>query len=180
MFSGLIFPLIFIILASVCSLGSRDWGFLALSISLVLCRMLEETGVKRRTTSPTPKVHIHNVMWALFGRKGSRDNLREFILLCCLLDDNFLSNLCFIVIVTKPSPLAKINFAVAFSDSSTNLRSQSSEIQRWHSSHNLKETWQYYHEYVDRCCWIPILPNTDVTDVDTRNLKESLCNKQLK
>ena len=95
-----------------------------------------------------PQVHIHNVMWALFGRKGSRDNLREFILLCCLLDDNFLSILCFIVIVTKPSPLAKINFAVAFSDSSTNLRSQSSEIQRWHSSHNLK--WVSLWDPVDK------------------------------
>ena len=117
-------------------------------LRLVLCRMLKETGVKRRTTSPTPKVHIHNVMWALFGRKGSRDNLREFILLCCLLDDNFLSILCFIVIVTKPSLLAKINFAVAFSDSSTNLRSQSSEIQRWYSSHNLK--WVSLWDPVDK------------------------------
>ena len=117
-------------------------------LPLVLCRMLKETGVKRRTTSPTPKVHIHCVMWALFGRKGSRDNLREFILLCCLLDDNFLSILCFIVIVTKPSSLAKINFAVAFSDSSTNLRSQSSEIQRWYSSHNLK--WVSLWDPVDK------------------------------
>lgn len=139
MFSGLISPLIFIILEPVCWLGSRDWGFLALSISLILCRMLEEIVLEKiaaRTmvvpslkytqchvsvicyliTTLHPGYTLKRNIVTLFWPKGSGENLRDFIFSCCLLEDNFLSVLCYIVIITKPSPLAKINFVVAFSD----------------------------------------------------------------
>ena len=71
-------------------------------LPLILCRMLEETVLEKiaERTRVVANANIHNVMWVLFWPKGSGD-------------DNFLSVLCYIVIITKPS---KINFAVAFSD----------------------------------------------------------------
>ena len=78
-------------------------------------------------------------MVTLFWPKGSGDNLRDFIFSCCLLEDNFLSVLCYIVIITKPSPLAKINFVVAFSDRpiyGPNPVKSNGDI----SSHNLKHS----------------------------------------
>lgn len=108
-------------------------------LPLILCRMLEEIVLEKiaaRTmvvpslnytqchvsvicyliTTLHPGYTLKRNIVTLFWPKGSGDNLRDFIFSCCLLEDNFLSVLCYIVIITKPSPLAKINFVVAFSD----------------------------------------------------------------